>query len=243
MGNALKMAAEDVKEQFVQLGAAVFNCTPQEIEAAGGRVGPAGRPGEAIPYVEALRRQFAAGACVIGRGFYYPPAARGKAFHGSPSLFWMYGAHAAEVEVDPETGRVEVTRLAAAIDVGRAINPTNCLQQIEGGAVHAIGTTLLEDMVVDENGRLLNPNLHDYKMPTAMDAPEILPSFVEAHHQEGPYGAKGMGEVVTNSAMAAIGNALEDAAGIRLTELPLTAEKVCAALREQKRQGAAKEAH
>ncbi|OGQ92021.1 MAG: hypothetical protein A2253_07190 [Deltaproteobacteria bacterium RIFOXYA2_FULL_55_11] len=143
----------------------------------------------------------------------------------------MYGAHAAEVEVDPETGRVAVMRLAAAIDVGRAINPTNCLQQIEGGVVHGIGTTLFEDMVMDEEGHLINPNLHDYKMPTAMDVPEVLPSLVEAYHNEGPYGAKGMGEVVTNSAMAAIGSAVEDAVGVRLTELPLTAEKVYAALR------------
>ena len=101
--------------------------------------------------------------------------------------------------------RVAVMRLAAAIDVGRAINPTNCLQQIEGGVVHGIGTTLFEDMVMDEEGHLINPNLHDYKMPTAMDVPEVLPSLVEAYHNEGPYGAKGMGEVVTNSAMAAIG--------------------------------------
>ncbi|MBI4523517.1 MAG: xanthine dehydrogenase family protein molybdopterin-binding subunit [Deltaproteobacteria bacterium] len=230
MGNALKMAAENVKKQFVDLGAAVFECGPAEIEVRAGRVWPAGRPKEAMTYVEVLRHEFAAGACVIGQAFYYPPAARGKAFHGSPSLFWMYGAHAAEVEVDPETGRVEVTRLAASIDVGRAINPTNCLQQIEGGALHGIGTTLFEDMVIDERGHLLNPNLRDYKMPTAMDAPEVLPSVVEAYHNEGPYGAKGMGEVVTNSAMAAIGSAVEDAVGVRLAELPLTAEKVYTAL-------------
>jgi CO/xanthine dehydrogenase Mo-binding subunit len=234
MGNALKMAAEDVKEQLTQLGAAVFECGPEEIEVRDGKVGPVNRPEEAMTYVEVLRHQFAAGACLIGRAFYYPPSSRGKAFHGSPSLFWMYGAHAAEVEVDPETGRVEVTRVAASIDVGRAINPANCLQQIEGGVVHGVGTTLLEEMVVDEEGHLLNPNFHDYKMPTAMDAPEVLPSLVEAYHKEGPYGAKGMGEVVTNSAMAAIGNAVEDAVGIRLTDLPLTAERVYAALKERK---------
>ena len=231
MGNALKMAAENVKKQFVELGAAVFECGSADIQVRDGRVWPTDRPDEAMTYVEVLRHQFAAGVCLIGQGLYYPPSTRGKAFHGSPSVFWMYGAHAAEVEVDPETGRVAVMRLAAAIDVGRAINPTNCLQQIEGGVVHGIGTTLFEDMVMDEEGHLINPNLHDYKMPTAMDVPEVLPSLVEAYHNEGPYGAKGMGEVVTNSAMAAIGSAVEDAVGVRLTELPLTAEKVYAALR------------
>jgi CO/xanthine dehydrogenase Mo-binding subunit len=233
MGNALKTASEDVKAQFIDLAAAVFECGPEEIEAKDGRMGPIDRPKEAMTYVVVMRHQFAAGACLIGRGFYYPPSSRGKPFHGSPSLFWMYGAHSAEVEVDPETGRVEVTRLSAAIDVGRAINPTNCLQQIEGGIVHGVGTTLLEEMVIDAQGHLLNPNLHDYKMPTAMDAPELLPSLVEAHHNEGPYGAKGMGEIVTNAAMAAIGNAVEDAVGVRLTELPLTAEKVYAAIKER----------
>ena len=231
MGNALKMAAENVKKQFVELGAAVFECGSADIQVRDGRVWPTDRPDEAMTYVDVLRHQFAAGSCLIGQGFYYPLSTRGKAFHGSPSVFWMYGAHAAEVEVDPETGRVVVMRLAAAIDVGRAINPTNCLQQIEGGVVHGIGTTLFEDMVMDEEGHLINPNLHDYKMPTAMDVPEVLPSLVEAYHNEGPYGAKGMGEVVTNSAMAAIGSAVEDAVGVRLTELPLTAEKVYAALR------------
>jgi carbon-monoxide dehydrogenase large subunit len=230
MGNALKMAAENLKKQFVELGASVFGCGSADIEIRDGRLWPTDRPTDAMTYVEVLRHQFAAGACLIGQAFYYPLSARGKAFHGSSSLFWMYGAHGAEVEVDTETGRVEVTRLAAAIDVGRAINPTNCLQQIEGGSVHGIGTTLWEDMVIDERGHLANPNLHDYKMPTAMDIPEVLPSLVEAYHNEGPYGAKGMGEVVTNSAMAAIGNAVEDAVGVRLTELPLTAEKVYAAL-------------
>jgi CO/xanthine dehydrogenase Mo-binding subunit len=142
----------------------------------------------------------------------------------------MCSAHAAEVEVDAETGKVTVKRIVAAADMGRPINPINCLQQTEGGTLHAMGTATLEEVLLDRKGRMVNPNFHDYKIPTAMDAPEILPILVEAPHREGPFGAKGIGEIITTSVAAAISNAINDAVGIRIKELPLNALRVLAAL-------------
>jgi carbon-monoxide dehydrogenase large subunit len=232
MGNAVKLAAEDLKQQLAQLAAAVFGCDAKQVAVDGGKAWLAEEPQHSLTYQELLQKQYGAGASMTGRGFYYPKSETGKAFHGSPSLFWMYGAHAVRVEVDPKTGRVEVTRMAAAADTGRPINPVNCLQQIEGGAVHAIGTTLMEELIVDHQGRAVNPNFHDYRIPTAMDAPEILASFVEAPHREGPFGAKGMAEIVTTSVPPAIGNAIEDAVGARLRDLPIRSDKVWRAMKD-----------
>ena len=231
MGNAVKLAAEDVRDQLRDLGSLVFACPPEEVTVSHGRVLRAGHNDQSMSYEEVLRKQYGAGAGLTGKGFYYPEMAKGKPLHGSPSLFWMYSAHAAEVEVDTETGKVAVKRIIAASDMGRAINPINCLQQTEGGALHAMGCTMFEEVLLDKKGRMLNPNFHDYKMPTAVDAPEIIAVLVEAPHREGPFGAKGVGEIVTTSVAAAISNAINDAVGIRIKDLPLSAPRVLAALK------------
>jgi carbon-monoxide dehydrogenase large subunit len=232
MGNAVKLAAEDLKQQLAQLAATIFGCQVNQVAVEGGKAWIVEEPQRSLTYPELLQKQYGAGASMTGRGFYYPQSETGKAFHGSPSLFWMYGAHAVQVEVDPKTGRVQVMRVAASADTGRPINPVNCLQQIEGGAVHAIGTTLMEELIVDQQGHMVNPNFHDYRIPTAMDAPEILASFAEAPHREGPFGAKGMAEIVTTSVLPAIGNAIEDAVGVRIRDLPIRSDKVWRAMKD-----------
>lgn len=233
MGNAMKMAAEDVKNQLANLGAYVYACTSEEVLVANGKVWKASEPDKAMSYAEVMLHQFGAGSSIVGRAFFYPPSAQGKPLFGSPSVFWMYAAHAVEVEVDPGTGKVEVKRLIAGVDAGRAINPTNCMQQIEGGALHAIGTAILEEVRLDAKGRMLNPNFHDYTIPTALDGPEQIQAIlVEAPHREGPFGAKGIGEIVTTPVAAAIANAIEDATGVRIQELPLNSDRVLAALRD-----------
>ncbi len=233
MGNAAKFAAEDVRDQLRDLGSIAFGCLPEECIVTNGRVERQGHPEQSLSYEEVLKKQYGAGAGLTGKGFYYPPSTVGKPLHGSPSLFWMYSAHAAEVEVDAETGKVTVKRIVAAADMGKAINPINCLQQTEGGTLHAMSTAMLEEVLLDKKGRMSNPNFHDYKIATAVDAPEILPVLVEAPHCEGPFGAKGIGEIITTSVAAAISNAINDAVGIRIKELPLSAPRVLAALKEK----------
>ncbi len=229
MGNAVRLAAEDVKAQLRQLASGLWRCGIEEIAVSGGAVQLKVEPGHSLSYQALMRKCYGAGGGILGRGFYYPQSEEGGGLWSAPSVFWMYGAQGAEVEVDRETGQVKVLKLVAAHDVGKAINPATCSGQIEGGAVHGASVTVAEEVLM-ENGRILNANLHDYKMFTALDAPEIVPIIVEAPHREGPYGAKGIGEPVLSPSGPAIANAVEDAIGVRFRDLPLTCEKVHGAI-------------
>ena len=162
------------------------------------------------------------------------PLDRGTGLSDSPVVFRMYAAHAAEVEVDLETGDVKVIKVAAAHDIGQPISRVGCEQQIQGGVVFALGQSLWEQTMF-RDGRVINPTLLDYKIFTSVDTPEIVPVIVEdAPHGLGPYGAKGLGEIVTTPTAAAIANAVYDATGVRITDLPLTPEKVRNALKAAK---------
>lgn len=232
MGNAVREAARDVKVQIVRLAGEVFDCSPEAVSVLDGKVRV--RSGESeviITYGDLLKRVYGAGGSVLGRGFYYSPSPKGTGLFAGPSVFWMYGAQGVEVKVDPETGQINVLKVVAAHDVGKAINPYTCLGQIEGGVVHGLGTALFEEVLV-QGGRILNPNLHDYGMPTALDVPDLVGIIVEASHPEGPFGAKGVGEPVTTPIAAAIANAVHDAVGVRIKELPLTPERVWRELRK-----------
>jgi CO/xanthine dehydrogenase Mo-binding subunit len=148
------------------------------------------------------------------RGSLYPT-------FNSPS----FHCHAAEVGVDPETGLVKVRKVAAAQDVGFAVNPIYVEGQIQGGVAQGIGYALLEELHFDE-GRILNPNLALYKLPTTLDTPSIRPVIVEQPSARGPYGAKGVGEPPVIATPGAIANAVFDAIGIQVKQTPLTAERV-----------------
>jgi CO/xanthine dehydrogenase Mo-binding subunit len=146
----------------------------------------------------------------------------------------MYATHVADVEVDTETGQVTVLRVVAAHDAGRIINPDGAEAQVEGGVVQGLGATLHEEMIV-KDGITLNPTFAEYKIPATMDVPEIIPVFVETEHDEGPYGAKGLGEPVLAPISPAVANAVFDAVGVRIPSLPITPEKVLCALEENRR--------
>ncbi len=139
----------------------------------------------------------------------------------------------AEVEVDVETGVVKVLRLVCANDVGRAINPMAVEGQIEGGAQMGLGYALTEELIV-RNGKVLNPSFLDYRVFTSADMPSIETIIVETDDPTGPFGAKGVGEMGGTPTAAAIANAIYDAVGVRLTELPMTPERVLAALDEKR---------
>ena len=132
--------------------------------------------------------------------------------------------------IDPATGKMRVRKTALAVDVGKAINPDLVNGQIVGGMVQGLATVLYEDMRFDDKGRMLNPNFTDYKIPTAMDIPdEIVPIIVEVPQPDGPYGARGVGEHTMIPAAPMVANAVEDALGLRITEMPVTAERVALA--------------
>jgi CO/xanthine dehydrogenase Mo-binding subunit len=155
-----------------------------------------------------------------------------RAGHGEAS---GYACHAAEVTVDRETGQVRVNRVVAVHDVGYAINPVGLTGQIEGGLSHGFGMGLMEDMRL-ENGRLECVNFDQYKIPSLVDMPPLTTHLIEERNGPGPFGAKGIGEIAATPTAPAIANAVEDAVGARIFDLPITAEKVLAELKKVRRQ-------
>jgi CO/xanthine dehydrogenase Mo-binding subunit len=144
----------------------------------------------------------------------------------------MLGGAGAEIAVDCETGRIEVTKLVNVGDVGRAINPASVERQLTGAALMQLGFTLFEEMVFSD-GQVVNANLADYKIPGLLDIPHDLTSaMIEIPHAHGPFGAKGIGETGIFSPSPAIANALYDAVGVLVMDLPLTPERVLRAIRE-----------
>jgi xanthine dehydrogenase molybdenum-binding subunit len=164
-----------------------------------------------------------------------PPVASFSSKNLPPSV--NYAIQVAEVEVDPETGEVKVLDLTALQDVGFALNPLSVEGQIQGGAVQGLGYALSEEMKFDSNGRLMNPHLLDYKLPSILDVPKVKPVLIEEPISAAPtpYGAKGVGEPPIVPTAAAVANAIYDAIGVRVYSLPLTPEKVLKAIKEQKK--------
>jgi CO/xanthine dehydrogenase Mo-binding subunit len=143
---------------------------------------------------------------------------------------FTFGAHSAEVAVDTETGEVEVLNIVSCFDVGRVLNPLRCEGQMEGGSIYCMGYALTEEILLDK-GITLNQSFTDYVIPTALDAPHVKSITLESGAGLGPYGAKGIGEPACNSIAPAIIEAIYDAVGVRIRDLPATPEKILAALK------------
>jgi CO/xanthine dehydrogenase Mo-binding subunit len=143
-----------------------------------------------------------------------------------------------EIEIDPATGDIEIVKLVSAFDVGRVINDALARAQVIGGGVQGIGTALAEEYKYDDKGHLLNSSFTDYKILTAKDIPrEMIQIFVETPHDKGPFGARGVAEHPMISVPTVIGNALFDATGLRIHDLPLSPERVFLALRAEPKTG------
>jgi CO/xanthine dehydrogenase Mo-binding subunit len=213
----------------------------------GGVVGIKGVPGKELPFLVASAvSHWRQGGPIVGTNtFVYegqtidPKRAAATGLPFGQIGVYSFCAVASEVEVDETTGKTEVTRAWEAVDVGRAINPSMVEGQIEGGFVQGLGFALIEEMVWD-GGRLANPSLMDYKAPGVRDAPyEIHSIIVEDPQPEGPFGAKGVGEISLVGVPASISNAIAIAAGFRLRRLPMTPERVLGALIESEAHDAA----
>ncbi len=216
MGHAVKNAAEDARDKLYALARDV------------------GLSAETTPIPEIFRKKYGMLAGnIVGIGSfippYTPPDAKGQTDNATP--FWMIGATGAEIEVDAETGEFRVTRLVNLVDVGKAINPAIVETQISGATVMQLGFTLTERMEF-QAGQVTNASLAHYKIPGMRDIPRVMENeAVDANQKSGPFGAKGVGESGTFGVSPAIANAIDDAVGVRLTRLPLTAEAVYRALR------------
>src|SRR5262249_36512286 len=154
-----------------------------------------------------------------------PTTGQGKAFND-----YTFGTHAIEVEIDEETGQTRVSRLVTCFDAGRVIHRANAEGQLEGGAVQGLGYALMEEVALD-HGVSRNPHLADYKIPTSLDGPAIQAVLLESGNGLGPVGAKGVGVTDRTPSIAAVTKAVSQALGLRVTELPITSERVLAARR------------
>ncbi len=176
------------------------------------------------------------GGPIVGSGTFMPDFASARSDPetsqgGHPNVHYTVGADGVVLAVDLDTGKMKVRKAALAVDVGRAINPAMVEGQITGGILQGLATVLYEDMRFDEDGRLLNPNFTDYKIPTSLDTPdEIVPIIVEVPQPDGPFGARGVGEHTMIPAAPMVANAVADATGLRIASMPITAEKVALSL-------------
>lgn len=237
-GNAVKNAAAQAKQIILEEAGVILGCQPADLEAKDAQVAH-GAAGRMVPYREVMASLRSKGKLAVGAGFFNPEITPldDETGRGVPYATYHYCTQVAEVEVDTETGEVEVLSVVAAHDVGRAINPLAVEQQIDGGVVMGIGFALMEEVVVD-GGYIRTPTFAEYLMPTSLDSTaEITPIIVEAAEPTGPYGAKGTGEPPTCPTGAAIANAIYDAVGVRIKEFPLTPENVYRALVEAGKQG------
>lgn len=228
-GNAVRMAARQAKEVLLQEAAEAFCAAAADLDLRGGRIWRAGVE-TSTTVKDVLARCRKKGKLALGSGWFNPETTgMDEAGRGSPYATYSYATQVAEVEVDTETGKVSVIRLVAAHDVGRAINPQAVEGQIEGGCLMGIGYALLEEVKLAE-GQIGNPRYAEYLLPMSLDTPEIHSIIVEDPEFTGPFGAKGVGEPALIPTAAAIANAISNALGIKFYELPITPEKILAAL-------------
>ena len=236
-GNSALRAAKEARRKLLSAAAARLKRQPGELDLAEGNVvaRSSGEPLESIgKIIRGLHFGRAKNELIMTTDFYEPPStAPDENQMGNISACYAFGTHVAEVEVDLATGVVKVLQICAAHDVGRVINRLGIEGQVEGGIAQGIGYCLCEELKV-ESGRILNPTFTDYKLVTTTDLPELNISFVETRDPAGPHGAKGIGESPLIPVAPAIANAVFNATGVRITELPLTPERV---LMQLKRRG------
>jgi len=226
-GNAIRLAAEQLREKIVQTAADMVN---EPVIFEGGSVKSASGQVIELPAIAFRYYSLTSGLTLVGEGKYVPAeSAYDKSGYGNIAVTYSFAAHAAEVEVDKLTGEIIVHRIVAAHDSGRIINHLAALGQVYGGVTQGLGMSCFEGYLF-EGGRVANASLADYRIPTSLDVPAIVPLFIEQDDPEGPYGAKGLGEIVQIPVLGAIANAIADTAGVRVTDLPITAEKVFLAL-------------
>jgi CO/xanthine dehydrogenase Mo-binding subunit len=232
-GNAALLAAREVRRQLLTAAARQLDEPIEALVCEDGFVFVTTAPRRRVGYEKVARAGHfrEAGRILIGQAFYDPPTQMlDKDFRGNVSVTYGFAAQAALVEVEESTGKIEVLRVASAHDVGRALNPIGCEGQIEGGIHMGLGYCLTEELRLDR-GRVLNPGFLDYKLLTAPDMPELLVTLIETVDEAGPFGAKGLGEAGTIPISAAVANAVKDAVDVRMTELPMTPERVWRAMR------------
>ena len=222
VGAAVLQAAEDARRQTFEIAAAELEASVHDLELVDGKVTVRGAPNKGITL-----------ATIGKKGNLYmskTPPVLGKANPAFTQQAPGFAAQLARLELDPDTGEVTLLDFVVVQDVGKAINPMGVAGQMQGGAVQSIGMALTEGLLFDDSGRLTNPSLLDYRKLTAADLPNLETIIVEVPAPAGPFGARGVGEPPIIPAPAAIANAIQNATGVRLTELPMSPERIALSL-------------
>jgi CO/xanthine dehydrogenase Mo-binding subunit len=227
MGKAVQLAAQDVMRQLKDTVVKEYGVPEDKISFADGRIR---LPETELDYAEVMFKRFGMqGGTLVGDG-QVKTSVKDEYGEKTTSAFWFVAAGAAEVEVDSDTGKIKLLKYASAVDVGKALNPLACRQQLSGAAITGIGQAMFEEIAYD-NGQLINPNFIDYVLPSLGDMPAVIdPISVEVPHKNGPFGAKGIGESALIPVAPAIANAIYDAVGVRIKDLPIKPEKIYLAL-------------
>src|SRR6185369_3628660 len=219
----VQFAARDILRQLTAIAATEYSVPEEKITFAEGKLR---LPETQLDLAELMFKRFGMrGGTLVGEG-QIKTSTKDEYGEKSTSAFWFLAAGAAEVEVDIDTGKFKLIKYTTAVDVGKALNPLGCRQQLAGAAITGIGQAMFEEIAYD-NGQLINPNLVDYVLPSLGDMPAVIDSIaIEIPHRNGPFGAKGIGESALIPVAPAIANAIFDAAGVRIKDLPIKAEKI-----------------
>jgi CO/xanthine dehydrogenase Mo-binding subunit len=232
MGTAVTRAVAEVRDELLRLAAQLLEASPEDLVPAAGRVEVRGVPSRSCSYAEVVRRSRRGN--LLGHGELVTEGGLDlETGQGIGSVHWHHGVSGCEVEVDTETGLIEVKKVVASVYAGRIVNPRLCELQVEGSTIFGLGLACFEEIAY-EDGQVTNPNLSDYRIPSFGDMPEqLLVKVVERAGGE----VHGIGETALPPVMPAIANAIEDAVGIRVTDLPITPERVLRALEAHRAQG------
>lgn len=236
-GNATIAAANDLRRQLADIASKKLGVKPEDLEFKNSRISVKDHPEKGMNMISAVRTAYyELGTPLYGRGYWAATdidlvdwkTGKGNLAHGIDFI-----ATAIEMDVDRETGKVSLLRGVSGDDAGQPIHPVMLEGQVNGGSAHMTGHGLLEEALYDERGRMLNYSWRDYKQPTALDTPEYIVQHVHTHDPYGPFGAKGAGEASSCSTLAALANGVYDAVGVRIKDLPITAEKILAELKKK----------
>ena len=214
-GWACYEAAQDVRRQMIERAARIWDVSADDVEFAGGVISHRSDPELRLTFKELAARLIATGGPIVGRANVNPGGV-GAAF----------AVHIVDVEVDPETGKVDILRYTALQDAGKAVHPSYVESQMQGGAVQGIGWALNEEYYFNQEGHMTNSSFLDYRMPISLDLPMIDTVIVEVANPGHPYGVRGVGEIPIVPPMAAIANAIHNAVGVRMDTLPMSPGKV-----------------
>jgi len=236
-GNASKMAGEEIKKQVILQAAELMDVDVEKLEAKDNKVFLKDDPSFNIPWEKAAFTHFSKKGPLLGKGHYSPPEGLGGKYKGAAvgtSPAYSFSATICEVDVDMETGKVRVLNFWDAHDCGTAVNPMLVEGQAEGAVLMGMSEVLFENEVFDKKGKMINADLHNYLIATSADMPEIHSTIVDSYEPEGPFGAKEVGEGATLPVLGAIANAIADAIGVRIFELPITPQRVLEAIQSKK---------